>query len=241
MAAAACTSSIAACTVGLKPDHALGDGTGVVLHAAANAADGSISWEGEGIDPGSAEFHALKPGVSTRVDVVIRVADGRAPRTEPPLRDLSVRIEGPDGSPAGKTDLLRYGGGHPSIWFTHPGGTTRVSVAGSGFLLASKGDEVSAPVRFAEGEAPSEVVLRLQRGGNLAIRTDADLPPSLAGGLVVRRLDGVPLVTEAMGLGCFGPLLPGDVALVIELCGERVGEMRATIVAGETTTVRLPR
>ena len=220
------------------------------------ATGGVVRWTGRGVAAGEA---VVPPSTRTRsaaADLVI-VLDGTPLPADPPegsgivvsrtaMFDVTLTGYGPGTGP-GHAMLLSDAGGR--VRSNSPRGEVRhIGNSVPAWLAAAHGDRVAPPRRVTE-EMAGPVELALEPGGFLVVEC-ATKPPGELGRITIERKDGAPLIflgtdllppIDAITGNRIGPLAPGDVSFVLRLAGMDVGEVTATVVAGETQTLTIPK
>lgn len=213
------------------------------------APSGVVRWRGRGVVEGSAPFENFKWGVENRLDVTIRldgtplsdpVASGDRPETR-----VTFRITDPRGG----TEPAFYFVGHEKTvgkgGELAPGSVATVSVLDPVWAAAWREAEVAGPVRV--GPAGAENELTLVPGGSLRFALSI-MPPADLGRITVERADGIPVLMKGLTARAslnahydVGPMPPGEYEFVVRAGEQEVRRIRATVVAGKTSLVVIPR
>ncbi len=218
---------------------------------------GTVRWRGQGVVAGECFVNPSTPARPATADVVVDL-DGTPPAAEPPANSrivlpretkLEVRPKGlgPSADPANCFLCDEFGGhGRSRI---QPDGLGHIGGDLPTWVAAAQGDRVAGPQRVAEPPT-DEVELTLEPGGFLIVACDTS-PPAALGTLTIVRKDGAPLLVMGTGLlvrsvdaktgNTIGPLPVGEHAFVLRLAGIEVGEVTATVRAGATETLRIPK
>jgi hypothetical protein len=218
----------------------------VLVSTVANLPDGTIRWKGDGFVAGSQPFAGLATDASNTVDLTLRVA-ADAPRPDV-RRSVEVSTTGGDGAglPGQARVFVGNDEGVANVADLVPGVAETIKGPTATWAVAVRGSWASDPVRV---DAGGGVSLLLRPGGSLVLDVKSR-PPASLGELLLRRRDGGPILTDGgvlpqmqvrAELGTvLGPLPEGPVDFVLELMGENVGEVHATVKAGAKETLRVP-
>jgi hypothetical protein len=213
------------------------------------AESGVLEWSGEGVRTGSVPFSADRAGRAS-VDVPVELDPDRA---APASLERRLRVVAEGGVPPADTRVVPL---DPSRrrsatfrWDPDRGeGVARVAEC-ERMVAVGGGEWVSDVVRFAD--VADGDTLRLRRGGFLVLSPDRVLPPGVT--VHVRHAEAAPLPTSTHLFGwddaerrevvpgtVLGPFVPGPVRLRVRSCGVDLGEVVATVRAGEHVPVVIP-
>jgi hypothetical protein len=213
-----------------------------------------VRWSGVGI---GAEERPVPPDSEdpAEIDVALRLDGSPLPQSAPPgfvdptPRHARVRV----AAPAGATDgiqLLEHSNGDAGDGcdVVRADDVVACGVQNVDWIAAVKSDLVAGPVRVAaDADAVNE--LTLAPGGRIDRVVEAK-PPDALGRFTLSRKDGAAFVIDGenvvteidvLGEAKIGPIPPGDYVFVLRLSGIDVGEVSATVVAGATTKLVIPR
>jgi hypothetical protein len=207
---------------------------------------GTLRWHGAGVRPGERALSAAETGSAAPVEVVVQF-DGSPLANGPLSAMLVVAVRGVRARANAAKCFLPSDRGVHADGDVRSDGSCRVLGDLPAWLGASQDDWSAAPVRVTDAaSAPRE--LTLAPGGFLTIECDPKPPESL-GALTLSRKDGTPVYwhnsallpsIDAITGNKIGPLPPGEHTFVLRLAGFDVGEVTATVVAGETTNLVVP-
>ena len=213
-----------------------------------DTSSGTLTWTGEGVRDGSAQFSDLNETTSTRIEVRVELDPSARPSVEVPP-EYSLRVSNADVAGADEVDLhLINGDGDSNNGGVGRGAATKLSFSGAKWAVASYQSYVSELVEVPA--TPSgDVTLELAPGGFLVV-VPTNLPPGTLGGARLRRPDGLPFLagpgdaytTCQVDAGLvLGPLRPGPVKFEVLVGGRVLATAAAEVRAGTYETLRIPR
>jgi hypothetical protein len=209
---------------------------------------GMLSWTGEGVRPGSVPFEARDERADVRLD--LEPDPDRPPRAAVERRFRIVSDEAAAPPDVRVLAFDRDGRAPASLrWDLDRGEGLAVVAECDRFVAVGGQERVSDVLAFANAEEGS--TLRVRRGGFLVLSPDRVLPEGVS--VHVTAADGGLLPTSAHPSGwddavrhevrpgtVLGPFVPGPVRLRVHGGGHHLGEVVATVRAGENVLVAIP-
>jgi len=212
----------------------------------------SIRWSGVGV---VAEERPIPTDEPATIDVAVRLDGAPLPQSapagfrDPTPRHARVRVAATNGS-AEPVAVLQHSDGAAGDGMdqVRPGEIATCGVQDPTWIAAVRGDLVAGPTRALD-DADAVCELTFAPGGRIERVVEAK-PPEALGRFTLARKDGGAIVidgenlvhhVDVFGGAKIGPMPPGDYVFTLRLAGVEVGEVSATVVAGATTTLRIPR
>ncbi len=212
--------------------------------------EGTVRWGGDGVEPGSLDFHDLERGKENILRLPIQLRGPVSTPSTPPARKQSFEVV--PSRDVSMPEMLTFESSH-AVWNRKvPPGSDRFEdecLDQDDWVIARVDAEpelVAGPRRIGVGDGPSLV---LQRGGFLVLSVGR-IPPAGLGRFTIARADGAPFPCWserdcAVELPIerdlvLGPFEPGAIEWRVRLGGKDMAHLSSVVRAGERLPLVVP-